>query len=75
MGCGLASGSVLTQTLLCVCLLCRRYAEPLLDILVAGGVLAPGGGKVEGTSVSPASVFSCEPMVEAVRGHLLVRPL
>jgi hypothetical protein len=50
----------------------RRYAEPLLDILVAGGVLAPGGGKVEGTAVSPVSVFQCEPMVEAVRGHLLV---
>lgn len=51
---------------------CRRYGEPLLDILVAGGVLAPGGGKVEGTAVSPVSVFSCEPMVEALRGHLVV---
>ena len=50
----------------------RRYAEPLLDILIAGGVLAPGGGKVEGTAVSSLSVFMCEPMVEAVRGHLLV---
>lgn len=53
--------------------LLRRYGEPLLDILVAGGVLAPGGGKVEGTAVSPVSVFSCEPMVEALRGHLVVR--
>lgn len=52
--------------------LLRRYGEPLLDILVAGGVLAPGGGKVEGTAVSPVSVFSCEPMVEALRGHLVV---
>lgn len=52
----------------------RRYAEPLLDILIAGGVLAPGGGKVEGTAVSSLSVFMCEPMVEAVRGHLLVNP-
>ena len=50
----------------------RRYGEPLLDILVAGGVLAPGGGKVEGTSISPVSVFQCEPMVEAIRGHLVV---
>lgn len=39
---------------------------------MAGGVLAPGGGKVEGTAVSPVSVFSCEPMVEALRGHLVV---
>lgn len=39
---------------------------------MAGGVLAPGGGKVEGTAVSPVSVFQCEPMVEAVRGHLVV---
>ena len=39
---------------------------------MAGGVLAPGGGKVEGTAVSPMSVFTCEPMVEAVRGHLVV---
>ena len=55
-----------------VALFRRRYGEPLLDILVAGGVLAPGGGKVEGTAVSPVSVFQCEPMVEAVRGHLVV---
>ena len=54
------------------CSLYRRYGEPLLDILVAGGVLAPGGGKVEGTAISPVSVFQCEPMVEAVRGHLVV---
>ena len=39
---------------------------------MAGGVLAPGGGKVEGTAVSPVSVFQCEPMVEAIRGHLVV---
>ena len=43
--------------------------------MVAGGVLAPGGGKVEGTAVSPVSVFQCEPMVEAVRGHLVVSVL
>ena len=27
---------------------------------------------MEGTAVSPVSVFQCEPMVEAVRGHLVV---
>lgn len=48
----------------------RRYAEPLLDILLAGGILAPGG-RVEGGK-SDVCVFTCEPMVEAVRGYLLV---
>ena len=28
---------------------------------------------MEGTAISPVSVFQCEPKVEAIRGHLVVR--
>ena len=49
----------------------RRYAEPLFDVLIAGGVLAPGG-KTLSVTRAEVCVFSCEPMVEAVRGHVQV---
>ena len=49
----------------------RRYGEPLLDILLAGGMLAPGG-KLESTTRAEVCVLTCEPMVEALRGHMQV---
>ena len=49
----------------------RRYSEPLLDILLAGGMLAPGG-KLESTTRAEVCVLTCEPMVEALRGHMQV---
>lgn len=50
---------------------CRRYAEPLLDILIAGGQLAPGG-KIESPVRVSVCVFTCEPMVEALKEHVQV---
>lgn len=47
----------------------RRYYEPLFDVLIAGGILAPGG-KILSTTKSEVCVFTCEPMVESVRGHV-----
>ena len=47
----------------------RRYAEPLLDILIAGGQLAPGG-KIESPVRASVCVFTCEPMVEAIKEHV-----
>lgn len=54
----------------------RRYAEPLFDILIAGSMLAPGG-KREAVIRTEFCVFSCEPMMEAIRAHvqLLVKLL
>lgn len=49
----------------------RRYAEELLDILIAGGQLAPGG-KIESSVRSSMCVFTCEPMVEALKEHVQV---
>lgn len=49
----------------------RRYAEELLDILIAGGQLAPGG-KIESSVRASVCVFTCEPMVEAVKAHVQV---
>ncbi|KAJ8036353.1 Basic leucine zipper and W2 domain-containing protein 1 [Holothuria leucospilota] len=50
----------------------RRYSETLLDILLAGGILAPGGtivGDVDKTKPVRSSlcVFTCEEDVDAVR--------
>ena len=50
---------------------CRRYAEQLLDILIAGGQLAPGG-KIESSVRASVCVFTCEPMVEALKEHIQV---
>lgn len=49
----------------------RRYAEPLLDILIAGGQLAPGG-KIESSVRAEVCVFTCEPMVESLKEHVQV---
>ncbi len=49
----------------------RRYAEPLFDVLIAGGFLAPGG-KIMSVPRAEVCVFACEPMVEAVRVHVQV---
>lgn len=49
----------------------RRYAEPLLDILIAGGQLAPGG-KIESPVRAAVCVFTCDPMVESVKEHVQV---
>lgn len=51
--------------------ICRRYAEPLLDILIAGGQLAPGG-KIESPVRAAVCVFTCEPMVESLKEHVQV---
>lgn len=49
----------------------RRYAEPLLDILIAGGQLAPGG-KIDSPVRVRVCVFTCEPMVESIKEHVQV---
>ena len=49
----------------------RRYAEPLLDILIAGGQLAPGG-KIDSPVRARVCVFTCEPMVESIKEHVQV---
>ena len=49
----------------------RRYAEELLDVLIAGGQLAPGG-KIESPFRASVCVFTCEPMVEAMKEHVQV---
>lgn len=49
----------------------RRYAEQLLDILIAGGQLAPGG-KIESSVRASVCVFTCEPMVESLKEHVQV---
>lgn len=50
----------------------RRYAEPLLDILIAGGQLAPGG-KIDSPVRARVCVFTCEPMVESIKEHVQVK--
>ena len=52
-------------------ILFRRYAEPLLDILIAGGMLAPGG-KVKSSPVSSTCVLGAEPTEDAIRNHIQV---
>lgn len=52
--------------------ICRRYAESLLDILIAGGQLVPGG-KVETNPPSATCVFSADPSsLESVQRHVQV---
>lgn len=43
----------------------RRYAEALFDILIAGGVLAPGGAIEHGDDVAPMCLFAAEAGEEA----------
>jgi len=55
----------------------RRYGETLFDILIAGGILAPGGTIVVDADPSKASkselsLFACDGEMESVRGHLQV---
>jgi hypothetical protein len=51
----------------------RRYAEPLLDVLFAGGILAPGGTLLqEGTekvSVYENCIFRSAPETAALKAH------
>ncbi|XP_071943353.1 eIF5-mimic protein 2-A-like [Antedon mediterranea] len=52
----------------------RRYAEPLFDILIAGGILAPGGTLVEDgdktkVSRSDVSLFAQEENVASIRKY------
>ena len=46
----------------------RRYKEPLFDILIAGGMLSPGG--IVSEMISKYCVFTCEPTTEDMRGYL-----
>ena len=56
---------------MCYCYGFRRYAEPLLDILIAGGMLAPGG-KVKSSPVASTCVLSAESTEDAMRNHIQV---
>lgn len=55
----------------------RRYAESLFDVLLAGGLLAPGGSLVaDGAVLNPVCVFNTDVTDDAQRGHAeLVRGL
>jgi hypothetical protein len=53
----------------------RRYAEVLFDVLIAGGMLAPGGGivadSIEGQSNRTSiCLFGADDSLEAVKEHL-----
>lgn len=51
----------------------RRYVETLFEILLTGGVLAPGGTFIEDdTEGSPFSIFSAENTPESIRAHVEV---
>ena len=46
----------------------RRYAEALLDILITGGILAPGGTIVtDNAAISNICIFNTEQDVESMR--------
>lgn len=46
----------------------RRYAEALLDILITGGILAPGGTIVtDNAATSDICIFNTEPNVDGMR--------
>jgi hypothetical protein len=46
----------------------RRYAEALLDILITGGILAPGGTIVtDNAAKSDICIFNTEPNVDSMR--------
>eukprot|EP00039_Didymoeca_costata_P018342 m.333082 g.333082 ORF g.333082 m.333082 type:complete len:416 (+) comp17065_c0_seq1:84-1331(+) len=48
----------------------RRYAEQFFDILVAGGLLAPGGSIIsDGADSNPFSCFETENTYEALKRH------
>ncbi|KAJ3121155.1 Basic leucine zipper and W2 domain-containing protein 1 [Physocladia obscura] len=46
----------------------KRYAETFFEFVIAGGIVAPGGGIVDdGARPNPFSVFACEDTVALVR--------
>jgi hypothetical protein len=49
----------------------RRYAEILFDILIAGGMLAPGGELVPSDSISKFCVFEADNTDEAILDYCL----
>eukprot|EP00042_Codosiga_hollandica_P019339 m.59568 g.59568 ORF g.59568 m.59568 type:complete len:425 (+) comp49257_c0_seq1:344-1618(+) len=58
----------------------RRYSETFFDVLIAGGILAPGGSVVEEEDVplSPFSLFGSEDTDESIKNyaqlmHLIIR--
>ncbi|XP_061579985.1 eIF5-mimic protein 2-A-like [Cololabis saira] len=50
----------------------RRYAETLFDILVAGGMLAPGGSLSEDMTQTEFCVFKAEEDMETMQAHAQV---
>lgn len=48
----------------------RRYGETLFDVLIAGGLLGPGGVTPgDGGKLSPACVFAAENNMDALKGY------
>ncbi|ORY43364.1 ARM repeat-containing protein [Rhizoclosmatium globosum] len=46
----------------------KRYGDTLFEILIAGGIVAPGGAIVDdGAKIMPFSIFECEDAVAPVR--------
>ncbi|RIA95021.1 ARM repeat-containing protein [Glomus cerebriforme] len=51
----------------------RKYGETLFEILLTGGVLAPGGTIVDdGAKRSPFSIFTAEDNIESIKKHVEV---
>jgi len=51
----------------------RKYGETLFEILLTGGVLAPGGTVVDdGAKRSPFSIFTAEDNIESIKKHVEV---
>uniref|UniRef100_A0A4W3I0R9 Basic leucine zipper and W2 domains 1b n=1 Tax=Callorhinchus milii TaxID=7868 RepID=A0A4W3I0R9_CALMI len=50
----------------------RRYAETLFDILVAGGMLAPGGTLADNVTRTDVCVFAAQENLETIRAYALV---
>ncbi|KAJ3057212.1 hypothetical protein HK097_010572 [Rhizophlyctis rosea] len=48
----------------------KRYAEPLFEILIVGGLIAPGGVIEDGPRRNPFSIFSGENTKEAVKARV-----
>ncbi|GCB83435.1 hypothetical protein scyTo_0023481, partial [Scyliorhinus torazame] len=47
----------------------RRYAETLFDILVAGGMLAPGGTLADNVIRTDVCVFAAQENLETIRAY------
>ncbi|GCC36954.1 hypothetical protein chiPu_0015454 [Chiloscyllium punctatum] len=50
----------------------RRYAETLFDILVAGGMLAPGGTLADNVTRTDVCVFAAQENLETIRAYAQV---